>query len=72
MKEIDHAAPRRNTKAARHCAIGLTVPRVSEPALDLSRLTAGGAEIYRRIRRPVPTCNALAALAGIGGTMEAR
>lgn len=29
-------------------------------------LTAGGRIVYRRTRRPVSTCNALAALAGVG------
>ncbi len=33
--------------------------------LDL-RLTPGGSLIYRRTRRPVPTCNLLASLAGLG------
>jgi len=29
-------------------------------------LTAGGRIVYRRTRRPVSTCNAIAALAGLG------
>ena len=29
-------------------------------------LTPGGAVVFRRIRRPAATCNAIAALAGIG------
>jgi hypothetical protein len=66
-----HAAPRRNTAHRAKCSDGLSLPTISEPVLDLARLTAGGAEIYRRVRRSVPLCNRLAEIAGIG-QMEAR
>ena len=42
-----------------------TAPRRNAlEGLDL-RLTAGGALIYRRTRRPTETCNLLASLAGM-------
>jgi len=58
MTSVHHAAVRRN--------ILMDVPdhhHTREPAVEL---TLGGREIWRRTRRPVSTCNALAALAGIG------
>ena len=61
--------PARKTPRTRHCDDGLNIPSISEPAPDLDALTAGGREIYRRTRRPPPTCNLIASIAGIG--MEA-
>jgi hypothetical protein len=52
------------------CDDGLSIPTISEAAVDLEKLTGGGREIYRRTRRPVPTCNLIASIAGIG-QMEA-
>lgn len=40
-------------------------PRPCPPSYP-EGLTAGGRIIYRRTHRPVSTCNALAALAGVG------
>jgi hypothetical protein len=51
---------------------GLHVPAISEPAIDLTLLSRGGREIYRRTHRPTSTCNMLATLAGIGVEREAR
>lgn len=42
------------------------------PETDLSRLTRGGREVYRRVRQSVPLCNAIASLAGIGGPVAER
>jgi hypothetical protein len=64
MTSIDHAA--RSRKQNAQDRTGLHVPSISENALPrFDVLTRGGAEIYRRIRRPVATCNLLAAVAGI-------
>ena len=63
---LPQAASRRKINAASRCATGLNTPSISEPVLDVARLTAGGAEVYRRTRRSVPLCNRLAELAGIG------
>jgi hypothetical protein len=60
-------APGRKNNAVSRCATGLNIPSMSEPVLlDLARLTAGGAEVHRRIRRSVSLCNRMAELAGLG------
>lgn len=45
-----------------HEAANSNIPRASYPA----GLTSGGRIVFERTKRPVSTCNALAALAGIG------
>ncbi|MEO6013938.1 MAG: hypothetical protein ABIQ30_10190 [Devosia sp.] len=72
MKYVVQTAPRRKAPRSSECDDGLTIPCISESVLDIARLTSGGAEIYRRVRRPASTCNLIATIAGIGGTMEAR
>jgi hypothetical protein len=55
MNSVHLAAERRNTYHHPHVALPI------DPAL-----TAGGKLVFLRTRRPVPTCNAIAALAGVG------
>ena len=67
MTNIYTEQPSRCNTKPQPCNDGLHVPHTtSEPVLNLARLTRGGAEIYRRTHRPAPTCNLIAALAGIG------
>lgn len=62
--------PRRNEKPQAEID-GLRIASIIEAIPELPEtLTAAGRIIYRRTRRPAPTCNLLATLAGIG-PMEA-
>ena len=63
---LNDGAPLRKTPRSRHCDDGLNIPTISEPVFDFDKLTNGGREVYRRTHRPAPTCNLIAALAGIG------
>ena len=45
-----------------------TIQKQYEP--DPDGLTPGGRIVYRRTRRPVATCNTIAALAGVGIEVE--
>jgi hypothetical protein len=72
MTTIYTQRPARRNSHQQHCDDGLHVPAITEMMAEPPEsLTAGGRIIYRRTKRPAPTCNLLASLAGIG-PMEAR
>jgi hypothetical protein len=71
MKHIEHHASRRK-RVDRSSSRLSSEPTSIFMSVDLDDLTRGGFEIYCRTRRPVPTCNLLASIAGLGAEPEVR